>query len=70
MAAFATHDPVFPWMGWYALLDRKPTLMGHATLANEQEGSAMLMTLNQLTGLPVVWQGSVVGQVDRGVMDK
>ena len=29
----------------------------------------MLMTLNQLTGLPVVWQGSVVGQVDRGVMD-
>lgn len=29
----------------------------------------MLITLNQLTGLPVVWQGSVVGHVDHGVMD-
>lgn len=29
----------------------------------------MRMTLNQLTGLPVVCQGRVVGQVDRGVMD-
>lgn len=29
----------------------------------------MLMTLNQLTGMPVVWQGSVVGAVDHGVMD-
>ena len=29
----------------------------------------MLMTLNQMMGMPVVWQGNVVGQVDRGVTD-
>ena len=42
---------------------------GHATSASEQEGTAMLTTLNQLTGLPVIWHGGVVGQVERGVMD-
>lgn len=29
----------------------------------------MWMTLNQLTGLPVVWQGKVAGHVDHGVID-
>ncbi|MBO5502396.1 MAG: hypothetical protein J6K73_14730 [Clostridia bacterium] len=30
----------------------------------------MLTTLNQLTGLPVIWQSNVVGQVERGVADE
>jgi uncharacterized protein YrrD len=64
------HASTACWLRCHALFAGCRCCLGNIPPADEQEGCAMLTTLNRLTGMPVVYGGEKIGLVERAVPDR